>query len=232
MANFNVLSIDCATEVCSVALTCGEQCWQVENRTTEKHSQTILPMIAQVLERASVCGSDLSLIAVGAGPGSFTGVRTALGIAQGLAFGWAKPLVGVNTLHALASSNMSKNKQRVLALMDARMHEVYASVIDVDDGAWCEVQPAAVMRPAQLDRWLCSPVDVIVSHGLDISTTDLAALGAPIRLVAPNAQQVGRLGLKLVQQGAQTDPQLCLPLYVRDQVALTITQRAQLERAA
>lgn len=122
----NILVIDTATEACSVAL---ETAAGIEHRfevCPQEHSRKLLPMVQDVLQVANVSLADIDALAVGIGPGSFTGVRIAMGMVQGLAFGADLPIVKVSTLQAMAQQCFEQEEQQsVVSLIDARMSEVY-----------------------------------------------------------------------------------------------------------
>src|SRR5688572_14346005 len=129
-----LLAIDTATERCSVAL-------RVEARTIERsielprgHADLVLPMVDEVLKEGGLKLRDLDGIAYGRGPGAFTGVRIAVGVVQGLAFGANLPTVGISNLAAVAQQ-VARESDRVLACMDARMQELYWAMFRVDGGS-------------------------------------------------------------------------------------------------
>lgn len=142
-----LLAFDASTALLSIALQIDEQLETVDIQAGQAASQLILPQIQLLLDKAKLNLSDLDGIAFGAGPGSFTGVRIACGVAQGLAFGANLPVVGVNVLMALAEAS---GAERVIAASDARMAEVYHAVYIREDGEWCEVQAAGVYKPQQV----------------------------------------------------------------------------------
>jgi tRNA threonylcarbamoyladenosine biosynthesis protein TsaB len=234
MAAISVLAIECATEVCSVALIAGGQVWEKQVHSHDKHSETLLPMVRQVLDDADCSTTSLTLVAAGIGPGSFTGVRTAVSVAQGLALGWNLPLMGVGTLEALALCSPIIRPQRVLVMLDARMSEVYASVMDVDPAtaAVVSVQAATVLRPAQLAQWLNTPVDQAVTSGCQGYADAMGDLPYPSTTGIPLASQIARIAVARYLQTTSYPIEDCQPLYVRNHVALTIKERELLGRAA
>ncbi|MFA0231771.1 tRNA (adenosine(37)-N6)-threonylcarbamoyltransferase complex dimerization subunit type 1 TsaB, partial [Vibrio sp. 10N.261.45.A7] len=121
-----ILAVDTATENCSVALVIGDQVFARSEEAPRDHTKKILPMVDEVLKEANVALTDLDAIAFGQGPGSFTGVRIGIGIAQGLAFGADLPMIGVSTLAAMAQGSYRKfGETHVATAIDARMSEVY-----------------------------------------------------------------------------------------------------------
>ncbi|MGL4574186.1 MAG: tRNA (adenosine(37)-N6)-threonylcarbamoyltransferase complex dimerization subunit type 1 TsaB [Burkholderiaceae bacterium] len=232
MASSKILSIECATDLCSVALLGAGDPRRTEDKTRDKHSETLIPMVQQLLRDADIQPTELTLLAAGIGPGSFTGVRTAVSVAQGLALGWNLPLMGVCTLDALALTAAQPGKRRVLAIIDARMQEVYASVMDVQGDTATQVQPPVVIAPHLLADWLNEPVDVVAGYGLDSYAAYIQKLGVPVITANADALQVARIARSRFVPGSQYQPEDCQPLYVRNDVALTIAQRALVGQAA
>lgn len=131
----NILAIDTATEACSVALSIDDTTDSIFDVCPQQHSQQILPMLDIILKRNSLKTTELDAIAYGRGPGSFTGVRIAASTVQGLALGSNLPVVEVSTLAALAQQNYDQHGfESTLALIDARMKEVYAGSFTIVDG--------------------------------------------------------------------------------------------------
>src|SRR6202165_6232959 len=130
-----ILALDTSTEVCAVALGDGVT-WQEKSELAgQRHSALLLPMIRAILAECGVTLKQIDGIAFGAGPGSFTGLRTACGVAQGLALGAALPGVGVSTLEAIAQTRRElAGGDRIIAALDARMREVYVAAYDHDSG--------------------------------------------------------------------------------------------------
>ncbi|GMQ31685.1 tRNA (adenosine(37)-N6)-threonylcarbamoyltransferase complex dimerization subunit type 1 TsaB [Algoriphagus confluentis] len=126
-----ILSIETATSVCSVAIhSRGELISVAEVNQQGAHAQQLMLLIEQVLADSGLAYSDLDALAVSEGPGSYTGLRIGVSTAKGLSFGLDKPLIGVNTLQALASAVPVKSGELILPVMDARRMEVYYEVFD------------------------------------------------------------------------------------------------------
>src|SRR5690606_15725797 len=155
-----ILAIDTATEACSVALLHNDTTHAHFELCPREHTQRILPLVQQILNENDVALRDLDALAFGRGPGSFTGVRIGIGIAQGLALGAELPMIGVSTLATMAQGAYRKTgATRVLAAIDARMGEVYWAQYTRDEhGVWHGEETEAVLKPdavrerlAQLD---------------------------------------------------------------------------------
>src|SRR5512145_1541195 len=146
-----ILALETSTEWCSVAAGDGSRWHQREEHAGQSHAERALVLVAEVLAEAGWTLRGLDGIAFGAGPGSFTGVRIACGLAQGLALGADRPLVPVPTLTALAHAAAGLDgATRIVACLDARMREVYVSLVERRNGAWTEVEPPRVARPDAL----------------------------------------------------------------------------------
>ena len=223
----NLLALDTSTEYCSVALMRDGELTHLETHAVQRHSELILPMIEQLLRAAGMAVGQLGGIAFGAGPGSFTGIRIACGVAQGLAFGAELPVVPVGTLAALAQE---AGGTRVLACLDARMGEIYhASYRRDDDKGWTEmtcpaVGPASSAPVLEGDGWLgCG-------NGLAVYGDALAKRygGQLVRVEAklhPHARSIARLAMPVLAAGGGVPAEQALPLYVRDKVALKMHEQ-------
>lgn len=146
-----ILAIDTATEACSVAIWNQGEVHALFELCPREHTQRILPLVQQVLAESGLSLSQLDALAFGRGPGSFTGVRIGIGIAQGLALGAELPMLGISTLQTMAQGAWRiTGAQRVLAAIDARMGEVYWGQFERQlDGQWLESAGEAVLSPQQ-----------------------------------------------------------------------------------
>ncbi|EMI5489418.1 tRNA (adenosine(37)-N6)-threonylcarbamoyltransferase complex dimerization subunit type 1 TsaB [Providencia stuartii] len=144
-----ILAVDTATEACSVALLCGTEVISRFAISPREHTQKVLPMVEEVLSQAGITLNQLDALAFGRGPGSFTGVRIGVGIAQGLALGADLPMIGVSSLMTLAEGVYRiTGHTQVLAAIDARMTEVYCAQYQRSvGGEWLGEQTEAVMDP-------------------------------------------------------------------------------------
>jgi tRNA threonylcarbamoyladenosine biosynthesis protein TsaB len=125
-----ILALETSTEFCSVALYLDDKILTQEILAERRHSEIVLPMVQEILADAELTLAQLDGIAFGAGPGSFTGLRIACGVAQGLAFATNLPIVGVSTLEAIAQQT---GEQKIIAALDARMGEIYHAARVVDN---------------------------------------------------------------------------------------------------
>lgn len=209
-----ILALDAATEACSAALViAGELVQQQYQVAPRQHTQLLLPQIDQVLADAQLTLQDIDLIAFGEGPGAFTGVRIATATAQGLAQAVQVPLKGVSTLAALAWQQLKQAQpgSRVMAVMDARMGEVYCCAFERSQlglQALAEQQVCTPNKMAQLDNIAC-----LVGSGQSMQAQFPLAYQSLVFVDAlPSAVDIGEL--------AAIDPTATdgMPVYLRDNV--------------
>jgi tRNA threonylcarbamoyladenosine biosynthesis protein TsaB len=227
IASMRILAIDCSTEWLTVAAGDATGCVERREHAGQSHSQLALPRIDAVLAERGWRVGDLDGIAFGAGPGSFTGVRIACGIAQGLALGVSRPVVPVATLEVLAQQAFITHAvTRVLACLDARMHEVYVAAYERHDDRWRETLPPAVLKPADVSvpdgEWFGAGEGFSAYPEL-AQRLALHAVDATLR---PSACAIIELAASRLAAGQGVDAAHALPLYVRHRVALTSAERA------
>jgi tRNA threonylcarbamoyladenosine biosynthesis protein TsaB len=224
-----VLAIDTATEHCSVALLAADRCYGISETVGQGHSQRALPLVDQVLRNAGIELSEVDAIAFGAGPGSFTGLRIACGIAQGLAYGASKRVVAVGNLRALAARAFAQVEkgELVLAAVDARMNEVYCALYRRSDAA--EVyRPALASPAAAIDIARRHGADIVAGNALSVFADSWHEAGGGWQALPELRADAGDLALLAridFAAGLAVDPAVAAPLYVRDQVAFTTDER-------
>jgi tRNA threonylcarbamoyladenosine biosynthesis protein TsaB len=211
-----LLALDTATEACSVALIDGSAVIGRYAEVGRGHAEEVLAMVDAVLGEAGIALRRLNGIAAGIGPGSFTGVRISVSVAQGLAFGAELPVIPVTTLEALAC-------------LDARMGEVYWGCFAADAARGLALLGALQVGPAPTVRWagtvpyrgigrgFAAYPELAALPGLELAPRDARAL--------PDARDVARLGALRLEAGEGLDPAALKPQYVRDKVALTEAER-------
>lgn len=214
-------AIESSTEWCSVAVWDAGVISAVERRAGNRHSELALPMLEALLHGSGIGLGELEAVAFGAGPGSFTGLRIACGIAQGLAFARGLPVLGVSTLEALAEET---NAQRVVACVDARMREVYYAALEKQGGRWQETIPAQCVAPAAAP---VPPGPGWVGCGSGFAVYGNLGLKRVLPEVHPTALAVAQLAAPRLAAGEGVDAALAAPLYLRDKVALTVKERAK-----
>lgn len=230
-----LLAFELATEACSVALWVDGQLSERFELAPRRHAELALPWAEALLADAGVARSQLDAIALGRGPGAFTGVRLAIAIGQGIALALDRPIVPVSTLAALAAAVASSEGGgiRVLASIDARMGEVYAAPYEVGDGEAIALGPESVGPPDAV--WL--PDDGDPWHGVGtgfaacdgaLRTRLAARLTAVDAAALPHAAQVARLAAAAYARGEAVAPERVEPAYLRNNVALTIAEQQAL----
>jgi tRNA threonylcarbamoyladenosine biosynthesis protein TsaB len=225
-----ILAFDTSTDVCAAALGDGVS-WDERTQTAgQRHSELLLPMVRALLTEARLGLRDLDGIAFGAGPGSFTGLRIACGVAQGLALGADLPLIGVATLEAMAETARRRTGcTRVIAALDARMREIYFAAYEHDGTRWQDrvapvvVAPAAAVAPAG-SGW--SGVGNGFAAYPALREHLAAALGPCDEGILLTAVAIGALALPRLAAGEGVPARDAAPLYLRHRVALTSAERA------
>ena len=226
-----ILAIETSSETASCALLHGVTLLSRESEGVRTHSQSILPMVQELLAEAGVSLAQCDAIAFGAGPGSFTGVRTACGVAQGLAYGAGLPVLPLVTLDAMAlACRQHSGATDILAVLDARMGEVY----------WAQYRDAELVAgPA-----LCAPEAVApvaaagpltaCGNGFSAYPEAFAALpcaqGA-LSGIMPHARQLAELAVAAFAAGAGVPAAQAQPLNLRNKIAYTSAERLVINAA-
>lgn len=255
MHTYKWLAIETSTDMLSLAIasTQGDtsEVWGHTSQGGAKSSQLVLPEIVRLMEEAQIRFTDLTAVVFGKGPGSFTGLRTACSVAQGLAFGAGVPVLPIDTLLAVAEDaryqsaqqkqqqtqqqqqleQLPEEAQRFFVAMDARMDQVYTAAYEWRS-EWQCVQAPSVLSPEDI----CVPTEW---KDLDFTTVgnawDTFATRWPTTLsvkhmhAMPTAQALLRLAPVAFEQGLAVPPEQALPIYIRDKVAQTTQEREQLK---
>jgi len=246
-----ILALETSTEYCSVALLqsgglgqrgglgqsggLGQDGSVVEccELVGQKHSECLMNMLDALLKEAGVTLAQCDGIAFGAGPGSFTGVRIACGVTQGLALGAELPVAGICTLLALAEAQFQTLRQpRVIAALDARMGEIYCAVYERNGEGWLTVCEPCLCKPEAApcvagDGWFGAGSG-FAAHGEALKARYAGQLCGVDGAVVPQAAAIAVLGAAQFARGLGVDAALALPLYLRDKVALKTVEREQL----
>ncbi len=225
----NLLAIETTTEACSVALLHGGQLLARSEVAPRRHTELVLPMAESLLAEAGIDRHALDAIAVGRGPGAFTGVRIGVALAQGMALALDIPVLPISSLAALALE-AEVDDAAILAVIDARMGDVYAAAYrrDAEGGLQvlaqeCVIKPDALTLPAALawrvvgTGW-ATYADVLEGH---LSGELRGADGERY----PQAARVAELAAPAFRAGLGVAPELALPVYLRDKVALTLAEQ-------
>lgn len=229
-----LLALDTATEACSVALLLGDTLLARYEEPKRGHAELILPMVDELLAEAGIGLGALDCLAVGRGPGTFTGVRIGVSVAQGLAFGADRPIVPVSDLAALAQRGVQTHRAtRVLACLDARLGELYWAAFETGaDGLVTALTDervgtlATVTAPMEGEwfgvgtGWTAQPG--LTAHlrqgGVNLTGTD--------GTLRPRAHEIARLAARDFRAGRAVAPEQALPVYVRDSVTV-ISRKSQ-----
>ncbi len=192
----------------------------------QRNSELLLPMVDALLVSHDLPARDLDGIAFGAGPGAFTGVRIACGVAQGMAFGLDVSLAGIGTLLALAEASGAR---RIVCCLDARMGEIYHAAYERNGEDWREIIAPGLHKPAAAPslpggQWSgCG-------SGFAVFRTELAdryagSIERIIDNIVPHAREVALLAARQFARGAAIDAAEAAPLYVRNKVVLKVNER-------
>jgi tRNA threonylcarbamoyladenosine biosynthesis protein TsaB len=215
-------AIETSGEWCSLALWVDGEIHALERRAVNRHSELALPMLEDLFKKKGMQAAQLDAVAFGAGPGAFTGLRIACGLAQGLAFARGLPLIGVSAFEAIAEEAAAgSGAARVVACIDARMREVYYSALERTGGRWREVVPAQCVSPGAAapppgSGWIgCgsgfSAFPAFLQNKMNVVRPE----------VHPTALAIARLAAPRLAAGEGVDAALAAPMYVRDKVAFT-----------
>jgi tRNA threonylcarbamoyladenosine biosynthesis protein TsaB len=222
----NILALDTSTEYCSAALWRLGEVRQRIVLAGQRHSELLLPMVEALLEEGDVGVRQLDAVAAAVGPGSFTGLRIAAAVGQGIAFGAGLPTVPVGTLEAMAASADARD---VVVCIDARMDQIYGAVYRRRAEFLEVVVPPFVASPEDLPAL---PPGDWTGRGNAFARFAERIRGAWGHAVArveaeahPEARWVAALAAQRLARGAGQPPEALTPIYVRDKVALTAAER-------
>ncbi len=220
----NLLALDTSTENCSAAITINGELYQQQQMTQRGHSTLILGMLDQLFKQADASIADIDALAFGRGPGSFTGVRIGVGVAQGIAFARELPVIPVSTLAAIAQVAYERSGQANIAVaMDARMDEIYAASFHVKEGfvqllGAEKVCAAEQFLPANAHSWFGA------GNGWEIYAEALQAgfseqLTGKNTTIYPQADIILKLAEQQFARGKFVSADKALPVYLRNDVA-------------
>ena len=255
MHNNQWLALETSTDTLSLAVSRGTQTWSHTSAGGPLTSTHMIPQTLALLKEAGLALTDLQSVVFGRGPGAFTGLRTACSVAQGLAFGADLPVLPIDTLLAVAEEARvaveaadAAPVTRVLAVMDARMEQVYVAAYEFTpsatkaaagdaeqtEGAWLCVQAPELQAPETLTWPAHWSQDSFIAAGNAwpvYAGRWPAALTATQRMALPTAAALLRLAPAAWASGQAVPPEEALPLYIRDKVAQTTDERMQIKAA-
>lgn len=219
-----ILAIETSTDLASVALLHDQQIMSRDLPGVQTHSFGLLPAVQELLHEASLSIVDVDAIAFGCGPGAFTGVRTACGVVQGLAFGLQIPVLPVVSLLSMAAfARDATSNTELVCCLDARMNEVYWAHYRWDGQVWAVVTPPCLGDFAQAIAYAIGvQADLVLGHGLLVpeSANQLNVVNA-----MPHASLVLRIAENDFHSGMHADANHAQPLYLRNKIALTTAER-------
>lgn len=227
-----LLAIETSTEACSVALWVDGEVRERHEIAPRRHTDLVLPWADELLALAGVTKTQLDAIAVGRGPGAFTGVRLAVALVQGMALALDVPVVPVSTLAALAMRAPQDSQACILAAIDARMGELYLGLFQRDaeglalpiGGEWMAT-PLQASVPDDIGNFLGVGSGFAAEHGELARTLGEKLLQAePSEL--PHAGDIARLAVAALARGESISADQLEPAYLRDKVALTLEEQA------
>ena len=226
MAGMRVLALDTSTEYLSLALFLDGEVLVREAHAGQKHSELTLPMLDVLLVEAGVSLRSLDGLAFGQGPGSFTGIRIACGIAQGLAFGADLPVLGIPTLLALAAQSAHTH---VIASLDARMSEVYLAAYQRLGEDWSELHAPGLYKAIAVPA-IAGQDWHGIGNGFNVADGALrqqyaAQVSQVLENRYPHAREIAQLGAQRLSLGQGVPAWEAAPLYIRDKVALKTNER-------
>ncbi|WP_438768234.1 tRNA (adenosine(37)-N6)-threonylcarbamoyltransferase complex dimerization subunit type 1 TsaB [Kushneria sp. TE3] len=220
----SLLALDASSSACSVALWMDGNVISRVEHAPRGHTRRLMPMIDALLDEAGIARSALDAIAYGHGPGAFTGIRIAAGVAQGIAYGLERPLLGISTLRALAQGAWQRDGAGlIMPALDARLGELYVALYQGGQGQLDTVMADAVMAPEALALPSCQPGSVtMIGSGVALrdrlSFEVRECVGTTLEGREPEARDIVQLAAIDFASGLITSPQQALPIYLRDQV--------------
>ena len=221
-----ILALDTSTEYLSLALWQDGTALCRDLHAGQRHAELILPLVGEMLAEAGMSLKNLDGLAFGEGPGSFTGLRVGCGVAQGLAFGADLPVVGIGTLLALAAS---AGGDKIIACIDARMKEIYHAAYVRESGNWHEIHAPGVYAPLQAPSvdgngwsgvgsgWLAYP-EILPQHYA-------GHMAEVLPNIFPHAREIAVLAAPVLSRGEGKPAANVAPLYIRNKVALRMSER-------
>jgi len=226
-----ILALETSGDACSAALWIDGGCQEKFELTPRAHSKLILPMVDELMSAAGLKPQQLDAIAFGRGPGSFTGVRIAAGVAQGIAFGADLPVLPVSALAALAQDFFNNHSEwrTAFTALDARMNEIYWATYQQNSQGLAELIGDETVTDASQIRFPDAPGFGVGSgwaaHGEVLRRVLGHRVADSQAIIYPRAAVVAPLGASYFQQGLAAPADQALPVYLRDKVAKTLLER-------
>ena len=231
-----ILAIDTSTEACSAALYIDGELIERYLVAPRKHIELLKPMVDEVMKAAEVDVSELTGLAFGAGPGSFAGLRVACAFVQGMGAGLEIPVVPVSTLKAMAQQVLDTHPDRtVLVMLDAKMKEVYWGVYRLEDKEVVTVLPEQVTKIDEIPNFtgIVGLANIIgAGDGWNVTPNWVEALKPEFieKNVYPRAGEIALLSIDDFENGMALDADQVSPIYLRNNIALTIEEQEALKK--
>lgn len=220
-----ILALDASTEACSCAVLHNGLIQERFELVPRLHTQRLLPMIHELMAETGLRFADLDAVAFGIGPGSFTGLRIAAGVAQGIAYAAGLPVLPVSTLAALAVGAAEHVGQAlVFSCLDARIDEIYCGWYQVQNGSATLVGTEALLRPESVPAALPPSSGTLVAAGNGLSyaerfpTQFMAGFANTLPAMLPHSYHMACIASSMWERGESMGPELITPVYLRDKV--------------
>lgn len=233
-----ILAIETSTSACSVAIYRDGQVDEIFEVLPQKHAQRVLEMVDELLANQQLNPHQIDYLAFGEGPGAFTGVRIAAGVVQGLAIGWNKPVIPICSLQAMALTGLTNTQSEHgnwVALMDARMQEIYLASgqgAGKDLSSWQASEAQLLNEEGCLEVLQdCANQNCVVVGDVEQVYPQLSAVSESYIACQPSAASVARLASIQTEKAQGIDEAVPMPKYLRNHVADTIEERQAKQKA-
>ena len=234
MDNPRILAVDTAANIVSAAVLADGKIECSEIHEQNCYSETIIGLVDEALAQSGLTLKDIDVVAFGAGPGAFTGLRVACGVAQGLAWAADKPVAAASNLEAAALHLHAQGvRERVVIANDARMNECYTAAYAITDAGVEELAGAQLVKPEMLGGFVADMKASLLAGSAEAVYRDAIALPEGVGVHKPfdvTARHVALVARELARVGKLTTAAAAAPLYVRNHVALTIEDRKRGEK--
>ncbi|PLA73527.1 tRNA (adenosine(37)-N6)-threonylcarbamoyltransferase complex dimerization subunit type 1 TsaB [Hydrogenovibrio sp. SC-1] len=215
----NVLAVESSTKACSVSLRLGHECFTEFEMAPQQHANLMLTMVESVLANAGCDESSIDALAFSEGPGAFTGIRIAAGVVQGLALGWSKPVQAVSTLEAMAWQGFQQTGQSDwVALLDARMHEVYLQTCHIEAGILDSEQALLLSKQMAHEKITQAQVKNGIGDIQPVYPELAGGFGLWLDQY-PSAEAIAMIAQQRPNNSYDLSQQLPMPVYLRNNVA-------------
>lgn len=212
-----VLAIETSTSNCSVSIQGDGIDVLIEENAPQQHAKLVLPMVDKALKEAQIQPEELDALIVGVGPGAFTGIRIGVGVVQGLALGWNKPVLALSSLLSMAYQGfLTSGELNWVSLLDARMQQVYSQNFEFNSqGELLSYTPSELVDLSRVKDYFFNKN--IIGDALAIYD-EFAVLEAQKTYCLPSAKPLALVGLAQIDKAKYLEEELPLPTYLREAV--------------